>query len=225
MLTIAVAKGRLEKQYIQFLEERGQEACAKTLQQAGRELVVEADGMRFLLVKGSDVPTYVERGIATLGVVGEDTLLEEQADVYHLLSFPFGICHFAIATRQDRELHEPLRIIATKYPNVTKRYFATFQQEVECIPLQGSVELAAVMGLSDGIVDIVETGSTLRANGLVERKVLTPLQARCIVNKHAYFTQRAEIEPLMKKWSDQEKEEPSNEDQDTGAILAGKTGE
>jgi ATP phosphoribosyltransferase len=200
MLTIAIAKGRLTEQFGDYLQQKGQQTWAKALHTAGRELVVETDGARFLLVKGPDVPTYVERGIAPIGIVGEDILLEERPDVYNVHPFPFGKCYFAIATRKERDPSKPLRVIATKYPNVTKRYFATLQQEVECIPLQGSVELAAVMGLADGIVDIVETGQTLRANGLEERQFIRSLQARCIVNKHAYFTQQAEIKRLLETW-------------------------
>jgi ATP phosphoribosyltransferase len=200
MLTIAVAKGRLTEQFANFLQKKGHQSWAYALYSAGRELVVETDGVRFLLVKGPDVPIYVERGIAPIGIVGEDILLEQNADVYNVQPFPFGKCYFAIAARKERDRSKPLRVIATKYPNVTKRYFATLQQDVECIPLHGSVELAAVMGLADGILDIVETGQTLRANGLEELQWIRSLQARCIVNKHAYFTQQEEIKFLLDTW-------------------------
>jgi ATP phosphoribosyltransferase len=200
MLTIAVAKGRLTEQFANYLQQKGQPVWAKALHSAGRELVVETDGVRFLLVKGPDVPTYVERGIALIGIAGEDILLEQNAEVYNVQPFPFGKCYFAIATRKERDPSKPLRVIATKYPNVTKRYFSTLKQEVECIPLHGSVELAAVMGLADGILDIVETGETLRANGLEERQFIRSLQARCIVNKHAYFTQQEKIKRLLETW-------------------------
>lgn len=194
MITIALAKGRQFTDFIKYIEKKGLTEWADALNSVTRELVVETKDTRFLLVKGEDVPTYVMEGIAELGITGSDILEENPVKVNNLMDLPFGYCHFTIASREEKKRYDT---IATKYVNYTKRYFDSIMQPVKIIQLKGSVELAAVIGMADAIVDIVQSGETLRKNGLEERVTLSNINTRLISNRHAYFVKYDEIQNIM----------------------------
>lgn len=202
MIHFALSKGRLAKESAVLLKACGVDTSV--LEQDTRELVLKSrDGKYgFFLVKPSDVPTYVEAGVADLGIVGKDTLLEEEKDLYEMLDLRLGECKLCIAgdpVRKDALTNPHLRV-ATKYVNTAKRVFAERGEEIEVIPLHGSIELAPVTGLADLIFDVVQTGSTLKANGLaVLEEVYTGITARLVVNKVSLKTQAAEILPLIDK--------------------------
>lgn len=193
-LTIALPKGRMQHQALALLHTLGlvRDLAADTQGDAARRLLIPVVGGRlsYLLAKPGDVPIYVEYGVADLGIVGEDVLHESGRDVYEPLRLPFGHCHLAVAGRADRPAR-PLRLepnlrIATKYPNLTRDYFHRRGISAEIIALTGSVELAPLVGLADLIVDLVETGSTLEANGLVELRTILHVQACLIANRASY---------------------------------------
>jgi ATP phosphoribosyltransferase len=155
---------------------------------------------RFIFVKPADVPVYVEHGIADCGVVGRDVLLESGADVLQPLSLKFGACQIVVASAGNEvKMADGMMRIATKYPRITSQYFAERGQPVEIIQLSGSVELAPVLGLSDGIVDLVETGRTLKANGLRVREVICESSARFVVNRASYQLKAEVIANLIKR--------------------------
>ncbi|HEY4554533.1 MAG TPA: ATP phosphoribosyltransferase [Bacillaceae bacterium] len=192
---VALTKGRLEKQFVAFLKERGFDV--QPLIDKGRKLQVETDAFSAVFAKGIDVATYVEHGIADIGIVGEDILMETQPDVFDLLPLPFGKCRFAVAG-EPSAIH-PLRKqrIATKYPNITTKYFREQGQSVDIVKLEGSVELAPLLGLADDIVDIVETGNTLRENGLIVKEEMYRLSARCIANRNSLKLKKSVLAPLI----------------------------
>ncbi len=194
-LRIALTKGRLEKKTIDLLETMGY--GIEGVRNKGRELVIKdtAKDIEYVLVKSNDCITYVEHGVADLGVVGKDTLLEGGQDYYEMLDLGIGRCSFIVASLPDARLFEKgghIRI-GTKYPNVARAYFESRGMDVELIKIDGSVELSPLLGLVDGIVDIMETGSTLRANGLVVLDTVCPISARVIVNKAAFRMKQKEI--------------------------------
>lgn len=186
-LTFALGKGRLAKKTMALLAEMGVH-CEEVLDPDTRKLIFvnEEDKYRFFLAKGPDVPTYVELGAADIGVVGFDTILEEKRDVYEALDLGFGKCRMCVCGYSENEsiLHDHSQIrVASKYPNIARDYFYnTKHQTAEIIKLNGSVELGPIVGVADVIVDIVETGSTLRENGLSVLEEIVPLSARLIVN-------------------------------------------
>ena len=187
-LTFALGKGRLANKTLGLLEEIGI-TCEEMKDKSSRKLVFvnEERKLRFFLAKGPDVPTYVEYGAADIGVVGKDTVLEENRRVHEVLDLGFGKCRMCVCGPESaRELlkhHERIRV-ASKYPNIAKDYFYNKKhQTVDIIRLNGSVELGPMVGLSDVIVDIVETGSTLKENGLAVLEEICPLSARMIVNQ------------------------------------------
>jgi len=192
---IALTKGRLEKQFIQFLEERNYDV--NPLLDKGRKLQVETEDFFAIFAKGNDVATYVEYGIADLGVVGEDILLEIQPDVFDLLPFPFGKCRFAIAGVPSNLTPLRKQRIATKYPNITTKYFRDQGKSIDIVKLEGSVELAPLLGLADDIVDIVETGNTLKENGLVVKEEMLTISARLIANRNSLKLKRDILTPLI----------------------------
>mgnify|MGYP003449674229 FL=1 len=154
-------------------------------------------GLRFLLLKPDDVPTYVEYGAADLGVVGRDVLLEREYDLYAPLDLGIGICHMAVAGKPlTAAPGRPLRV-ATKFTNIANRYFLSKGQQVDIVYVQGSVELAPITGLADVIVDLVESGETLRQNGLVELEYICPISSVVIANRVALKLKRAQINPLL----------------------------
>ena len=186
-LTFALGKGRLAKKTLELFEKIGI-TCDEIRDPDTRKLIFvnEELGLRFFLAKGPDVPTYVEYVAADIGFVGKDTILEESRNIYEVLDLGFGKCKMCVCGRQEtKELlnrHELIRV-ATKYPKIAKDYFYNKKhQTVELIKMNGSIELAPIVGLSEVIVDIVETGTTLNENGLVVLEEVCPLSARMIVN-------------------------------------------
>ena len=162
--------------------------------------VNEEHGVRYLLVKPSDVAMYVERGAADIGVVGKDVLLETEPDVYDLLDLQFGICRFAVAAPAGwYDDHNHRLKVATKYPHVAKNYFQSVNRQIDIIKLHGSVELAPLIGLAYVIVDIVESGNTLRQNNLTVQAVIAPSSARLIANKSSYRFLQEQIQNIQQK--------------------------
>lgn len=200
-LRIALTKGRLEKTTIELLEKIGYN-CDE-VKNKGRRLILPVGGNDFevVLAKAADVITYVEHGVCDLGVVGKDTILENGSSFYELLDLGFGKCRFALAVKKGTDFYSgyKTKTIATKYPNVTRAFFEDKDMDVRIIKIEGSVELAPLVGLSDGIVDIVETGSTLKANGLEVIDWVTDISARLIANTASLKLRKAEIEQLQKK--------------------------
>ena len=200
MLNIALPKGRLGDQVYALFSKIGYE-CAE-IYENDRRLVLESpeNGVRYLLVKPSDVAIYVEYGAADVGVVGKDILLDGNPDVYELLDLNIGKCRLAVAGPEnyveDRE--RPLRV-ATKFPTVTKKYYASLNREIEIIKLNGSIELAPILGLSDVIVDIVESGKTLRENHLKVLETIVPISARLIANRSSYLFKNELISGITEK--------------------------
>ena len=187
MLTIAIAKGRMQHEALQLLARAGVRVGAEAL--ASRRLAVEDEsgGYRFVFVKPADVPVYVEHGIADCGVVGRDVLLESEADLLQPLDLKINRCLIAVAAREGNEaLRAGVLHVATKYPRVASAHFGARGVPVEIIELSGSVELAPVLGLSDCIVDLVETGRTLAENGLAVVETITESTGRLVVNRASY---------------------------------------
>jgi len=197
-LTVALAKGRLAKDTIKRLRAAGMGSAVNI---NSRKLVFrdEKDGIEYLLVKPVDVVTYIEKGVADIGVVGKDIILEQNIDVYELLDLQLGICAFAVAGFPGTDLYGPEKVlkIATKFPNITKKYFAG-KREIETIYLNGSVELAPLMSMSDCIVDLVETGNTLEENGLVILEKMFDIQAKIIGNRASYCFCYDKIQKFIK---------------------------
>ena len=201
-LTFALGKGRLAKKTLELLEEIGI-TCEEMKDKDSRKLIFvnEELKLKFFLAKGPDVPTYVEYGAADIGVVGKDTILEENRRVYEVLDVGFGKCRMCVCGPESaRELlknHERIRV-ATKYPNIAQNYFYNVKhQTVDLIKLNGSVELGPLVSLSDVIVDIVETGSTLKENGLNVLEEICPLSARMIVNQVSMQMETKRIRDLI----------------------------
>ena len=204
-LTIALAKGRLADKAMGMLEAIGI-SCDEMKDKASRKLIfVNEDlGVRFFLAKANDVPTYVEYGAADIGIVGRDTILEEGRKLYEVMDLGVGKCRMCVcgpeSARERLEHHELIRV-ATKYPNIAKDYFYNQKyQTVEIIKLNGSIELAPIVGLSEVIVDIVETGSTLRENGLMVLEEVCSLSARMVVNQVSMKTENERITAIIKKF-------------------------
>ena len=202
-LTFALTKGRLAKKTLEMLERLGI-TCEEMKDKDSRKLIFvnEELKLKFFLSKGPDVPTYVEYGAADIGVVGKDTILEAGKKVHQVLDLGFGKCRMCVCGPADAkkylENHELIRV-ATKYPNIAKDYFYnTRHQTVEIIKLNGSIELAPIVGLSEVIVDIVETGSTLRENGLKVLEEVCPLSARMVVNQVSMKMEDERIRNLIR---------------------------
>ena len=206
-LTAALAKGRLAAKAMEMFKAAGI-PCEEMSESGSRKLIFENKelGMRFFLAKASDVPTYVEYGAADMGIVGKDTLLEEGRRLYEVLDLNIGRCRMCVCGPESaRELlkrHELIRV-ATKYPRIAKDYFYNRKdQTVEIIKLNGSIELAPLVGLSEVIVDIVETGSTLRENGLTVLEEICPLSARMVVNQVSMKTENQRISALIRDFQE-----------------------
>lgn len=190
MITVALTKGRLFKDFISFLKAKGLTHYVEALDHKDRSLFTQVDNVRFIFAKGKDVPTYVENGVADLGIVGLDIITERPVDVLNLSALPFGECRLAVAGPENIGR---IRKIATSFPNMTADYYASIRQDVEIVYLRGSVELAPILGLADGIVDIIQTGNTLKANQLVEYETIIEIEARLIANKQTFYTKEDEI--------------------------------
>ncbi len=207
-LTFALGKGRLAKQTLELFEKIGI-TCEEMKDKDSRKLIFvnEELKLRFFLAKNPDVPTYVEYGAADIGVVGKDVILEEGRKVHEVLDLGYGKCKMCVCGYKDAapllEHHELIRV-ATKYPNIAKDYFYnTKHQTVEIIKLNGSIELAPIVGLSEVIVDIVETGATLRENGLDVLEEVCPLSARMIVNPVTMRMESERIKNLLMRLREQ----------------------
>ena len=203
-ITFALAKGRLAKQTLALLEQIGI-TCEEMKDEKTRKLIFvnKELGFKFFLSKASDVPTYVELGAADIGVVGKDTILEAGRKLYEVLDLNCGKCRMCVAgpaSAKEQLNNGSLIRVASKYPSIAKDYFYNKKhQTVEIVKLNGSIELAPIVGLSDVIVDIVETGSTLRENGLVVLEEVCPLSARVVVNQ---VSMRMENERITKILTD-----------------------
>ena len=203
-LTFALAKGRLAKKSMKMFEQIGI-TCEEMKDEHSRKLIFVNEELkyRFFLSKAPDVPTYVEYGAADIGIVGRDTVLEEGRQIYEVLDLGFGACRMCVAGPESaRELlkHHELIRVATKYPNIAKDYFYNRKhQTVEIIKLNGSIELAPIVGLSEVIVDIVETGSTLKENGLQVLEEVCPLSARMVVNQVSMKMEYERINKINKE--------------------------
>ena len=201
-LTFALGKGRLAKKTLEMFEQIGI-TCEEMKDKDTRKLIFvnEELKLRFFLAKGPDVPTYVEYGAADIGIVGKDTILEEGRNIYEVLDLGFGKCRMCICGPENaKELlnHHELIRVATKYPRIAKDYFYNKKhQTVEIIKLNGSIELAPIVGLSEVICDIVETGSTLRENGLSVLEEVCPLSARMVVNQVSMKRENERITKLI----------------------------
>ena len=202
MLNIALPKGRLGEKVYRMFEESGF-GCPGILEDSRRLVFENKDrGVRYFWVKPSDVTVYVERGAADIGVAGKDILEENRADVYELLDLNVGRCRMCVAAKRDfRENPDVTLRVATKFSNVARDYYTSIGREIDIIPLNGSIELAPVLGMSDVIVDIVETGTTLRENGLEVKLTIMPISARLIANKSAFEFKRTEILKLQESLS------------------------
>ena len=201
-LTFALGKGRLARQTLELFEKIGI-TCEEMKDKDSRKLIFtnEELKLRFFLAKGPDVPTYVEYGAADIGIVGRDTILQEARNIYEVLDLGFGKCRMCVcgpeSARDLLQHHEQIRV-ATKYPKIAKDYFYNKKhQTVEIIKLNGSIELAPIVGLADVIVDIVETGSTLRENGLTVLEEVCPLSARMVVNPVSMKMEQERIGKLI----------------------------
>ncbi len=197
MINIALPKGRLGERVYDMLERAGY--GAPSIKEPGRKLIFEnPEGtVRYFWVKPSDVSIYVERGAADIGIAGKDILLEYSPDVYELLDLNIGKCRMAVAAKRDffDDRQRTLKV-ATKFVNIAKKYYASVGRDIDIIKLNGSIEIAPILGLSDVIVDIVETGATLKENDLEVKETIIPISARLISNKAAFKFKTDEIEKL-----------------------------
>ena len=197
MLNVALPKGRLGEKVYAMFEKAGFEC--PSIKENNRKLIFENEevGVRYFWVKPSDVAIYVERGAADIGVAGKDILLEYQPDIYELLDLDIGKCRMAVAAKEDfRDDPQNTLRVATKFSNIAKNYYAGKGREIDIIHLNGSIEIAPILGLSDVIVDIVETGTTLKENNLKVFETIVPISARLIANKASFKFKSSEIEKL-----------------------------
>jgi ATP phosphoribosyltransferase len=199
-ITLAIAKGRTAQSTIELL--KSIHIHFHDFHEQSRKLVFynEDRSIKLLFVKAVDVPTYVEKGAADIGIAGKDNILESKAEVYEMLDLKIGKCRFAIAGKSSELFDQQQNLtVASKYPNITKKHFAKKGQTVDIVKLNGSVELAPLIGLSDYIADIVETGTTLRENGLSVIEKVEDISTRLIVNKASFATKSAEVQDFIQK--------------------------
>ena len=199
-LRIALTKGRLEKDTVGLLEKSGYDCTS--VREKGRKLIlhVKDANIEVVLAKANDVITYVEHGVCDMGVVGKDTIMEMSGKFFELVDLGFGRCKFALAAKRGADFYEGygIKTIATKYPNVARKFFEGKGMDVDIVKIEGSVELAPLLELSNGIVDIVETGTTLKENGLEVIEDIAPISARLIVNTVSLKLRQREIEDLIR---------------------------
>ncbi len=198
-LRIALTKGRLEKQTVTLFQKMGLD-CTELINK-GRRLILPVGDYEVVLAKAADVITYVEHGVCDIGVVCKDTIVENGKSFYEVCDLGFGKCHFCLAGKAGEDFYSGYNAkrIATKYPNVTKAFFEGKGMDVKIVKIEGSVELAPLLELSDAIVDIVETGTTLKENGLEVYEKIMPISARVIVNTAGMKLRRAEIDEFLTK--------------------------
>lgn len=203
-LRIALTKGRLEKDTVGLFEEIGFDVSE--LREKGRRLIlpIPGQGIEVVLAKAADVITYVEHGACDLGVVGRDTILEHGGKYFEIADLGFGRCRFALAVRKGDDFYGGygVKTVATKYPEVTRRFFEKKKMDVDIVKIEGSVELAPLLGVADGIVDIVETGTTLKENGLTVYEDVAPISARLIVNMVSMKLKKERVEALAEKMAE-----------------------
>ncbi len=193
-------KGRIFEEAVELLRKAGYNLPPEF--EDSRRLIIDVKeaGMRFILAKPMDVPTYVEHGVADIGVAGKDTMLEEERDVYEVLDLKISDCYMAVAALPTyQKSHDIAPKVASKYPNLASSYFREQGEQVEIIKLNGSIELAPLVGLADRIVDIVSTGKTLKANGLVEIETIVPITSRLIVNPVSYRMKDTVIDEVVER--------------------------
>ena len=206
MINIALPKGRLGNKILDIFENAG--FVCPSIHENNRKLIFENEelGIRYFWVKPSDVAIYVERGAADIGVAGKDILLEYNPDIYELIDFGIGKCRMAVAAKSDfRYNTERVLKVATKFPNIAKGHYSSLGRDIDIIKLNGSIEIAPILGLSDVIVDIVETGTTLKENDLVVYDTIVDISARLIANKSSFKFKNAEIENIRAKLDEQMK--------------------
>ncbi len=204
VVNVALPKGRLGEKVYNMFKAAGYECPA--IEEVNRKLVFENEEkcIRYFWVKPSDVAIYVERGAADIGVAGKDILLEYRPDVYELLDLNMGKCRMAVAAKNDfADSREATLRVATKFPYIAQCFYDKKCRDIDIINLNGSIELAPILGLSDVIVDIVETGSTLKANGLVVVEDIVPISARLIANKAGYKFKNGLIRAIIEKMAEQ----------------------
>ena len=204
MIRIALTKGRIEEKTLGILERAGYD-CSDVRNKGRKLLLSIGDNIEVVLSKSADVITYIEHGVCDIGIVGEDTIMEHGKTFYELLDLGFGKCRFALAGIKGKNFYDGYshKVIASKYPTVTKNYFNSRGIDVEVVKIEGSVELAPLLGLADAIVDIVETGSTLKENGLEVYEEIANVSARLIVNVASIKLKRAEISEFIDRISAQ----------------------
>ena len=198
-IRLALTKGRLEKKTVDMLEQLGYD-CSQVRDKGRRLILPIGDGsIEVVLAKAADVVTYVENGVCDMGVVGKDTIMEKEGTFYEVTDLGFGRCKFALATKKGSNFYEgyQTKTIASKYVNVTRRYFQEKNMDINVVKIEGSVELAPILGLADAIVDIVETGNTLRENGLEVIEDVCQVSARLIVNIASMKLRKQEIEQFL----------------------------
>ncbi len=200
-LRIALTKGRLEKDTVGLFEKIGFDVSQ--LKDKGRKLILSIPGQNIevVLAKAADVITYVEHGACDIGVVGKDTILEHGGKYFEIADLGFGRCKFALAVKKGSDFYSGygVKTVATKYTNVTRNFFEQKKMDVDIVKIEGSVELAPLLGIADGIVDIVETGTTLKENGLEVYEDVVPISARLIVNTVSMKLKKESIDSLVAK--------------------------
>ncbi|MFG6114633.1 ATP phosphoribosyltransferase [Halobacillus sp. MO56] len=201
-LTIAMPKGRIFEEAAELMKKAGYDLLAD--QEESRKLILEfpEQNIRIMMAKPMDVVTYVEYGTADIGIAGKDVLLEQDRDVYEVLDLGISPCYIAVAGLPDQPLSKIAPKIATKYPKVASDYFREQGEQIEIIPLNGSIEIAPLIGLADRIVDIVSTGRTLKENGLVEYEKIVGITSRMIVNPVSYRLKSKEIDEMVSQLSE-----------------------
>lgn len=198
MIRIAFTKGRIEAKAVEIFEKAGYNC--EELKNKGRKLFFKiGEDIEVVLAKANDVITYVEHGVCDIGIVGKDTIMENAGSFYEMLDLGFGKCRFALAAKKGSDFFGGYahKVVASKYPKVAKEYFNSLGMDVEIVKIDGSVELAPLLGLSDGIVDIVETGSTLKENGLEIVSEVAPISARLIVNSASIKLKKDAIDKIL----------------------------
>lgn len=198
MVKIALAKGRLARKSFEIFNELG--IYNEPFDKETRKLIFKEDDVEIVLVKAGDVPTYVERGAVDIGIVGKDTLLQEKADIYEIMDLGFGKCKMSVAAPVGYTEPKNKKLkVASKYTEIAKDYYYSKNMQVDIIPLSGSIELAPIVGLSDVIVDIVQTGATLKENGLEVVEDICDISARFVANKVSFKTKSKQIKEIIEK--------------------------
>jgi ATP phosphoribosyltransferase len=200
-LRIAVAKGRLEEEILTLLDKMGMD-CSAAMDK-GRKLILPLDGGRLdlVLAKSQDIITYVEHGVCDMGIVGKDTIMESAQSLYEVMDLGFGRCRMILAASVGKDFYQGFgaKTVASKYPNIARGFFESKAMDVNIVKIEGSVELAPLLELADGIVDIVETGGTLKANGLEEKEHIAHLSARLVVNVAGMKLRKEEIDGFIER--------------------------